>query len=354
VIGALKLTDIRPQHLNNFYSSLLKQGVRKDSKRSTAKPALSKTIAEKGFTQKYIATVAGIGETTLREMLRGKPVRTQTAAAVAKALGKSEKALFDVEQDMRPLSKKTVLEYHRLISTILAQAEKELLVPYNAAAKATPPTAKKQVPNYFQPEVVAEILDALETEPLKYQLITILLISTGCRRGEIMGLKWEKINFEDSRVLIDSALLYTKSMGVYEDTTKTEDIRWLKLPEETMEMLKRYRAEQNRQRLKCGSAWIESGYVFTKDNGERMHPDSATDWLAEFSKRHQLPHINPHAFRHTAASVLISNGIDVVTVSKQLGHASVSTTENYYSHIIDETKSKASECIAEVLLRRRA
>lgn len=83
-----------------------------------------------------------------------------------------------------------------------------------------------------------------------------------------------------------------------------------------------------------------------------MNPQSIGRWLTDFSKRHDLPHINPHSFRHTVASVLIANGTDVVTVSKQLGHASVATTESFYSHIIEENLNKASECIADVMLRR--
>lgn len=94
--------------------------------------------------------------------------------------------------------------------------------------------------------------------------------------------------------------------------------------------------------------------VFTKDNREWLHPDSITRWLNNFSRDNGLPHINPHAFRHTVASVLLANGTDIVTVSKQLGHASVNTTESFYSHIIEENKAKASECIADVLLRKKA
>ena len=106
--------------------------------------------------------------------------------------------------------------------------------------------------------------------------------------------------------------------------------------------------------LANGDRWVNSGFVFTTDNGEHMNPDSITGWLHDFSRRHNLPHINPQAFRHTVASVLLANGTDIVTVSKQLGHASVNTTENFYSHIIEENKAKASECIADVLLRKKA
>ena len=94
--------------------------------------------------------------------------------------------------------------------------------------------------------------------------------------------------------------------------------------------------------------------VFTKDNREWLHPDSITRWLNNFSRDNGLPHINLHAFRHTVASVLLANGTDIVTVSKQLGHASVNTTESFYSHIIEENKAKASECIADVPLRKKA
>lgn len=201
---------------------------------------------------------------------------------------------------------------------------------------------------------MAAILEALEKEPLKWRLITQMMIVTGCRRGEIMGLKWEKVDFENSRIRVDRALLYTKSKGVYEGETKTSDCRVLPLPDETMQLLRQHKRDQLRLQLANGDRWIYTGYVFTQDNGDHMNPDSITDWLYDFSRRHGLPHINPHAFRHTVASVLLANGTDIVTVSKQLGHASITTTESSYSHIIEENKAKASECIADVLLRKKA
>ena len=82
-------------------------------------------------------------------------------------------------------------------------------------------------------------------------------------------------------------------------------------------------------------------------------PGTVNGWLDRFSKRHGLPHINPHAFRHTAASILIAEGVDIVTVSKMLGHANTNVTTNVYSHEIEEAKRKATECIAEVMLRRK-
>jgi len=173
-------------------------------------------------------------------------------------MDKKPEDIFTIEKNMEPLSDKTILEYHRLISTILSQAEREMLVPYNAAAKATPPRVEKKDPNYFQPETIAAILDALESEPIKWRLITHLMIVTGCRRGEIMGLRWEKVDFENNHVKIDRALLISPSKGIYESTTKTRDTRILTLPKETMDLLRQYRREQLRLQLLNGDRWVSA------------------------------------------------------------------------------------------------
>lgn len=174
---------------------------------------------------------------------------------------------------------------------VLSTAEKEMLVPYNAAKKATPPKQNRRAPDFYQPEQISAIWDALDTELLKWQAIVHLLIVTGCRRGEIMGLRWDKIDLKTGVVIIDTALLYTKSKGVYEDTTKTGRARHIILPPESITLLKKWRALQSENRLVCGDRWVNSGYVFTQDTGERMNPTSTTKWLAQFSERHGLPHI---------------------------------------------------------------
>ena len=353
-IGHIKLADLRPQHLNSFYKNLAEPGIRMGGGSAKAKIDMVAWLKKNKLSRGKLAEKAGVSAATVGVAVKGESIKIEKAQAIAQAMNKNVDEVFKVEKNMEPLADKTILEHHRLISTILAQAEKEMLVPYNAAAKATPPRTKKKDPNYFQPETISAILEALESEPLKWRLITHLLIVTGCRRGEIMGLKWEKVDFDNSRVKIDRALVSSKSKGVIEESTKTSDIRYLTLPKETMDLLRQHKREQLRLQFANGDRWIHTGYVFTQDNGDHMNPDSITGWLKDFSTRHGLPHINPHAFRHTVASVLLANGTDIVTVSKQLGHASSTTTENFYSHIIEENKAKATECIADVLLRKKA
>lgn len=251
------------------------------------------------------------------------------------------------------LSAKTIIEHHRLISTVLDHACKEQLIPTNPASNATLPKTQKKAVNYFQPEEVAAIQSALESEPIKWRTLTHLLIMTGARRGEILGLKWDKIDFDEGKIYICNNILYSPDRGIYEDTPKTEtSIRSIKVPKDTMKLLREYRAWQSAEIIRLGEYYERNGFVFSQENGKPMHPDSVTDWLAKFSKRHDLPHINPHAFRHTMASILYFNHADSVSISKRLGHAQVSTTENIYAHIIDEADKSNADILESVFLKK--
>ena len=254
-IGHMKLQDIRPQHLNTFYKNLSESGVRKSGYRATAIADLGEILKEKKMTREKLAQIAGISATTVTTACRRERIQGAKAEQIAAALEIPVEKLFGLEQDSSPLSAKSLLAYHRLIHTILHEAEREMLVAYNAADKATPPKDTKKDPNYFQPETISDILDKLESEPLKWRLATQLLIVTGCRRGEIMGLKWEKIDFNTNQIRIDEALKYLPDVGIYSGDTKTGNTRTLYLPEETMQLLRQHRRECLELRLKNGDRW---------------------------------------------------------------------------------------------------
>ena len=118
-----------------------------------------------------------------------------------------------------------------------------------------------------------------------------------------------------------------------------------------MQLLLEYRAWQNTEIQRLGEYYENNGFVFAQDNGKPMHPDSITGWMAKFSKRNNLPHMNPHAFRHTMASMLYFNHVDNVSISKRLGHAQVSTTANIYAHVIAAADKQNAELLSDIFLK---
>ena len=350
-LGHMKLKDIRPDHLNSLYSRLAQPGA--GSAHAIAKVDLAALLKEKRLTRLELSNVTGLSLKAVYAAVKGERVKKEVAEAISTPLGGSVEDFFFLDTKERTLSGKTVRGYHRLIHTVLDQAVKEGLVAVNVADRATPPKMEQKDVNYFQPEQVAAIREALEQEPVKWKTLVHLLLITGARRGEILGLKWDKVDFDNNQVYICNNILYSADVGIYEDTPKTErSKRYVSLPAETMQLLRQYRAWQNTERLRLGDYYRDQGFVFAQDTGGPMHPDSVTTWLSRFSKRHGLPHVNAHAFRHTMASMLYFNGVDSVSISKRLGHAQVSTTANIYAHVMEAADKKNADILADVFLKK--
>ena len=350
-IGHMAVQDIRPAHLNRFYKNLAEEGIRGAAPRAVAKGDLRAALREKKLSMAKIAKLAGVAESTVNAAGKGAPILKEKAEQITVAAGISFDKLFTVAERNEPLSSTSILAYHRFIHIVLAQAEKEMLVPYNAADKATPPQKEKSEVGTFQTSELIAIRNAAAKEPIKWQMIIHLLMITGCRRGEIVGLKWDRVNWKDFSIRIDTALLYTPERGVYESTTKTGAERTIKLPKETMDLLRQYRLWQLETRIANGDRWQDTPYVFTGECGGHMAPDTLSGYLSRFEKKYNLPHIHAHKFRHSMASVLYFSGADPVSISKRLGHAQVSTTQNIYSHLIEQADTQSAERIADAIFR---
>lgn len=134
---------------------------------------------------------------------------------------------------------------------------------------------------------------------------------------------------------------YTPETGAISTTLKTGENCHVSVSPSVMAPLKRWRVEQASTFLKLGV--VPSGYVLTAEDGGPMHPDSPRDWLAKFAKRHGLPPLHPHLFRHARASLLIAQGVDVLTISKRLGHSRTSTTLDIYGHALAKSDERACE-----------
>ena len=176
----------------------------------------------------------------------------------------------------------------------------------------------------FTLEEVGDILKALESEPWHIRAVIEVALFTGCRRGEIVGLKWSDIDFENQRISVKRS------------------IRTISIPERLCKTLTEYRLQQNRHIAYLGDGWRNLDYVFTEEDGYVMNPHTPTKQFDHFLKRHGIRHLKSHGLRHTSATMLLANGCDIKTVSSRLGHADITTT-NIYVHTLESTDRMAAQ-----------
>lgn len=249
-----------------------------------------------------------------------------------------------------PLSRKTVVHHLSLISDVLSYAVKMDVLNDNPCRKVTIPKGEKKEKNIYTLEELEQLLTLLETAPLKYRLFFTLLLYTGFRRGEMMGLEWKDIDFENNVISVRRTSNYTKERGIYTDTTKTKSSqRSRKYPQLVFDLLKSYKTEQDEERLKFGNKWIESDRIFVQADGRAMNNNSPYLWLHRFCEKNNMRFCDIHSFRHAHASILIQSGVDVATVSADLGHTNSGTTLGIYTHEFQEAQARTSDIIANAL-----
>lgn len=254
------------------------------------------------------------------------------------------------EVNGKPLSPKTVRHVLSLVSDIFAYAVRMGVVRENPCVRVVLPKLVRKEKKIYTVEETVRLMELLRNEPVKYRAFFYMLIYSGCRRGELLGLEWRDVDFQNCLISIRRTSCYTPGRGTYTDTTKTEQSRrTLKLPREVMDVLRDLYAFQLRQADIFGDKWVETGRLFTKENGEPQHPNTSYHWLEKFCARNGLPFYGIHSFRHLFASLLVGNGVDIVTVSGVLGHSAVSTTSNIYCHMLEDARARASDTVASAL-----
>lgn len=258
------------------------------------------------------------------------------------------------ERLTKPLSKKTILEHHRLLRAMLHKAVYWQLIVNNPAERVQPPRASRAKRKFYDDEqckVLLNNLNTLQENEIKYKVAIILDVFTGARLGELMGLEWNDIDFKNKEIAINKASQYLPDKGIFIKSPKTESsIRSVGIPQVVIDILKKYKTWYNQQKTQCGDLWIDSNRLFVQWNGKPMHPDTITDWFRKFIERKNLPPITFHGLRHTNATLMISQNIDVAVVASRLGHAQITTTLNFYVHPVQSHNKEAGNILEEILV----
>ncbi|MBR3152721.1 MAG: site-specific integrase [Clostridia bacterium] len=257
---------------------------------------------------------------------------------------------------LKPLSGKTILEHHRLLRAMLHKAVYWQVIVSNPAERVQPPKAKKPKRKYYdddQCKILLENLEQLDEEQIKYKTAIILTVFTGVRLGELMGLEWNDIDFRNGIVSINRSSQYLADTGVFTKVPKTESsIREVAIPDFVISLLEEYKLWYEEQKSLYGELWINSNRLFVQADGKPMHPSTISKWFVKFIGQIGLPVINFHGLRHTNATLLIAQNIDVAVVAARLGHAQITTTFNFYVHPIIAHNKKAGFALENLLLSK--
>ncbi|MGN0488376.1 MAG: tyrosine-type recombinase/integrase [Ruminococcus sp.] len=351
-IGHMKISKIQPPHLRAFYKNLAEGGIRLDTKYKCHFD-VNDYLTKNNLTRAAFAKEIGIPSTTLSGLVKGYNVSLGTAEKVSKYLNKPLSEVFDTIGNSKPLADKTILHHHRLISSIFSTAVEWGILFSSPCDRTKPPKVGKKEPKYLDEKQTAVLLDLLEQENIEYKTMIRVLLFTGLRRGELLGLEWSDIDFNKGTMQIVRSSLYLPERGIFEDETKNDTSnRVIKLSKTVLKDLQIYRKHQIEQRFSMGDRWNETNKIFTSYDGNPLHPDTLSKWFKRFIERNndKLPYITLHSLRRTNATLQINGGVPVTTIAKRLGHADTSTTMRIYAHAIKSADEAAAETLENLLM----
>jgi integrase len=250
-----------------------------------------------------------------------------------------------------PLSARTVRDCGALLRTILQTAARLEAIGRNVALSVRPPKNVAAEVEILTAEQIDTVLDALGDHEL--QPIVVLALATGMRRGEIAALAWGNVDLDKGTVRVERSAEQTAA-GVNFKAPKTRaGLRTISLPASAVAMLREHHVRQAEQRLLLGLGRPgATNLVFTRADAEPWPPNEISRHWYELTRRYNLPRVAFHALRHTHASALIAAGLDIVSISKRLGHASPTITLNVYAHKFHTNDDAAARAI-EAAMRLR-
>lgn len=250
------------------------------------------------------------------------------------------------------LSARSVASCRRTLKKALKDAVRWGLIARNPMEAVDPPRVVEAEMTIWSDDQTHRFLDAVAGHDL--YAMWVLFLTTGLRRGEAAGLRWEDVDLDRGAMAIVRNRVSAgrgRAVSVHQPKTR-RGRRSVALDATSVEVLRSHRARQLAERLRLGPAWLDSGYVFCGVDGAPLHPDTITSTFQSIIRGVDVPRIRLHDLRHTSASLALKAGIHPKVVSERLGHATVGITLDLYSHVLDGMQAEAAEQIGAVVFGR--
>jgi integrase len=249
-----------------------------------------------------------------------------------------------------PLNPKTVRHVHAVIHKALADAHRKGSVARNVADLADPPKIstrarpKMKVWNAGELRRFFELIEGHDLYAAFY-----VKANTGMRRGEVLGLTWSVVDFDNARLSVTQNVTAPDYQLKVSDVKSAHSLRTIDLDQRTVAVLRSWRKRQLEIYMQTGVRTDDSGFVFAKPNGDPLHPDFFSQAFERLIAKLDLPRIRFHDLRHTHATLLLKEGVPPKVVSERLGHASVAFTMQVYQHVLPGMQADAAATFGEIV-----
>lgn len=353
-IGGIALQHLTPLDLNSMYRALLETGRRPPTPPKRVHPPevgkLVEQLRSTGLTWQAVADQVG-------EAFPDDAGLTRHAVAAL-----HRRRLLRSPRTTTPtgLKPRTVRYVHSIVHAALKDAMRWNRVARNVADATTPPplgSTRRGRRTTWTAEQLGQFLDFIAHGRLLVPWI--FLATTGCRRGECLGLQWSDLDLERATAVISRQVTSIDHEIVVKELPKTKRGHTIALDSNTVGMLRRWRAQQNEEKLFVGPGYGDEGYVFCKPDGSAYDPDRFSREFTRKQERYnrahldeRLPRLTIHGLRHTWATLALHEGIDIKVVSDRLDHSSTFVTREIYTHVTPPMQSDAADRVAARIFRR--
>lgn len=244
------------------------------------------------------------------------------------------------------LSATTVIQTHRVLRKALNRAEKLQVIGRNPADFVELPKKQKYYAQILYEEDIPEFLDAFRD--MDIFVAVMLALTLGLRRGEVLGLRWEDVDYKNNTISINQTITHGKN-GLIFTTPKTESSRrTILVSEKLIELLKEHRKEQEALRKFFGRAYLENDLVNCREDGSPITPSALSHKFTTRLKSKGLKHIRFHDLRHTNATLMLKHNISAKVASSRLGHSTIGITMDLYSHVIKSMEKEVVNLINDI------